>query len=129
GVLPKSKRGAAATERWARLPARIDELEVAMDETLEGAERIRRIVRDIKSVSTVDDSRREAVDVARVLESSVNIVSNEIRHRARLVRDMETMPRVVANSARLGQVFINVLLNAAQSIPEGNTSNNEIRIM
>src|SRR5262249_36332046 len=116
----------APDERFSKLPPRLDEVQAALDEALEGAERIRRIVRDVRSVSTVDDSRREVVDVPSVLESSLNIVGNEIRHRARLVRDFASVPRVVANPARLGQVFINILINAAQSIPEGNTSNNEI---
>jgi CheY-like chemotaxis protein len=49
-------------------------------------------------------------------------------HRARLVRDMGEVPPVEANEARLGQVFLNLIVNAAQAIPEGDTSKHEVRV-
>src|SRR4029079_16320146 len=52
----------------------------------EGAERVRTIVRDLKTFSRADDESAGPVDVQRVLEASVNMAWNEIRHRARLVR-------------------------------------------
>jgi len=52
-----------------------------------------------------------------------------IRHRARLVKDYGDVPFVDANEARLGQVFLNLIVNAAQAIPEGNTDKNEIRVV
>jgi CheY-like chemotaxis protein len=64
-----------------------------------------------------------------VLELAVSMVSNEIRHRARLVKDYGETPLVLADDARLGQVFINLLVNASQALPEGQTETNEIRIM
>jgi two-component system cell cycle sensor histidine kinase/response regulator CckA len=64
-----------------------------------------------------------------VLELAVNMAFNEIRHRARLVKDFGSVPFVDADDARLGQVFINLLVNAAQSLPEGNTDGNEIRLV
>jgi len=64
----------------------------------------------------------------RVLDSSVNIAWNEIRHRARLVKDYGDTPMVESNESRLGQVFLNLLLNAAHAIPEGETERNEIRV-
>ncbi len=103
-----------------------------MEETLrdarEGAERVRLIVRDLRTLSRGDDDRRAPTDVKPVLESSVNMVGNEIRHRARLRKDYQDVPLVEANEARLGQVFINLLLNAAQAIPEGQADRNEIRV-
>jgi len=54
---------------------------------------------------------------------------NEIRHRARLVKDYGDLPPVRANESRLGQVFLNLLVNAAQAIPEGAADRNEIRIV
>jgi CheY-like chemotaxis protein/anti-sigma regulatory factor (Ser/Thr protein kinase) len=54
---------------------------------------------------------------------------NEIRHRARLARDFGGVPRVEAEEARLGQVFLNLLLNAAQAITEGDVRSNEIRVV
>jgi CheY-like chemotaxis protein len=66
--------------------------------------------------------------VERVLDSSANIVSSEVSQRARLVKDYGGVPRVLANEARLGQVCLNLIVNAAQSIPEGHVDANEIRL-
>jgi CheY-like chemotaxis protein len=56
----------------------------------------------------------------------VTLAWNEIRHRARLVKAYQPVPEVWANEARLGQVFLNLLINAAQAIPEGAADRNEI---
>jgi CheY-like chemotaxis protein/anti-sigma regulatory factor (Ser/Thr protein kinase) len=57
------------------------------------------------------------------------MASTEIRHRARLVRDYTEPLGVSANEGRLGQVFLNLLVNAAQAIPEGDVERNEIRVV
>ncbi|WP_309893628.1 response regulator [Archangium sp.] len=96
-----------------------------------GAGRVRDIVRQLKMFSRAEeDARPEPVDVHRVLETAISMASNEIRHRARLVRDYtEPTPWVLANEGRLGQVFINLLVNAAHAIPEGGVERNEIRLV
>src|SRR6185312_9197102 len=53
---------------------------------------------------------------------------HEIRHRARLVKSLAEVPPVDANEARLGQVFLNLLVNAAQAIPEGQADKHEVRV-
>lgn len=94
----------------------------------EGADRIRRVVRELKTFSRSEDETRSAVDVESVIESSINMAFNEIRHRAELVRDFERMPPVIANRSQLGQVFLNLLVNAAQAIPEGRAAANRIGV-
>ena len=94
----------------------------------EGAERVRHIVRDLKLFSRSEDERLEPVEVRRVLESSLRMAWNEIRHRATLVKNYSEVPLVNANEARLGQVFLNLIVNAAQSIGEGRANENELRI-
>jgi CheY-like chemotaxis protein len=66
--------------------------------------------------------------VQRVLESSLRMAWNEIRHRARLVKEYARTPLVEANEARLGQVFLNLIVNAAQAIPEGDAAHNVVRL-
>src|SRR5262249_5424737 len=90
----------------------------AIAEAREGAERVRLIVRDLKTFSRVDEEVATLADVRRVLESAINMSFNEIRHRAQLVREYHDAPPVVANEGRLGQVFLNLLVNAAQAIPD-----------
>lgn len=106
-----------------------DQAQEALGDARQAAERVRVIVRDLKSFSRSDSESIGPVDVRRVVEATINMVWNEIRHRARLVKDFRPAPSVRANDARLGQVVLNLLLNAAQAIPEGNAAENEIRIV
>jgi PAS domain S-box-containing protein len=94
-----------------------------------GAERVCQIVRDLKVFSRADDPRKaRAIKVEPVLESSINICWNEIRYRAQLVKDYTELPLVDANESRLGQVFVNLLVNAAHATPEGQRDKHEIRV-
>ncbi|ATB33414.1 hybrid sensor histidine kinase/response regulator [Melittangium boletus] len=94
-----------------------------------GATRVRDIVRQLKMFSRGDeDSGLGPVDVHRVIETSIGMAVNELKHRARLVRDYGPPFRVEANEGRLGQVILNLLVNAAHAIPEGNVERNEVRI-
>ena len=111
------------------VPRRLEELQQALEEAREGAERVRKIVRDLKTFSRAEEDRREPVALPRVIESAVNMAWNEIRHRARLVKDYGPVPHVEASESRLGQVFLNLLVNAAQAIPEGRADHNEIRVV
>ncbi len=106
--------------------ASVDEL---LGEARNGAERIRTIVRDLKVLSRPDDERRTEIVVGKVLDSAVRMAWNEIRHRARLVRDFREVPRVWGNDARLGQVILNLLVNAAHSIREGDAAGNRITLL
>jgi PAS domain S-box-containing protein len=94
----------------------------------EGAERVRLIVRGLKAFSRADDESVGVIDPRRALDTSIELVSNDIRHRAQLVKDYDTLPAVWANEARLGQVFVNLLVNATQAIPAGAAAHNEIRV-
>jgi PAS domain S-box-containing protein len=95
----------------------------------EGAERVRLIVRDLKIFSRSPSEERSClVDVKIVMESSLRMAWNEVRHRARLVKLYGAVPGVEANEARLGQVFLNLIVNAAQALPEGRANFNEIRV-
>ncbi|HYI00289.1 hybrid sensor histidine kinase/response regulator [Hyalangium sp.] len=93
-----------------------------------GAERIRDIVKDLSSFARPTEKQSSQVNVQRVLELSVKMAMVEIRHRATVVRDYSEAPEIVADGAQLGQVFLNLLVNAAQSIPEGTAHQNEIRL-
>jgi signal transduction histidine kinase len=111
-------------------PSRLEELEQALADAREGAGRVKQVVRDLKTFSRGgDDVRRSRIDLRTVIESSINIAYSEIKYRARLVKDYGATPPVLANEGRLGQVFLNLLINAAQAIPEGRVDENEIRVV
>jgi PAS domain S-box-containing protein len=99
-----------------------------VSKALEGAERVRVIVRHLKTFSRADEERLGPVDIREVLETSIAMAGNEIRHRARLTRELEPVPAVRANEGRLAQVFLNLLVNAAQAMPEEQLEAGEIRV-
>jgi signal transduction histidine kinase/CheY-like chemotaxis protein len=117
---------AARTE--GRVGPWVDDLVQALREAYAGAERMRGIVRDVKTFARADGEGRGPVVLARVLEGAIAIVQNELRHRARVVREIADLPPVLGDEGRLGQVFVNLLLNAAQAITEGAAAANEVRI-
>jgi len=99
----------------------------ALGDAKDGGARVREIVRDLKTFSRPLDDVRRPIDVRRVLQSAIGLASNEIRHRAQLVVDPGDVPPVAASEHRLGQVLLNLLVNAAQAIPEGNPAANVVR--
>ncbi len=107
---------------------RLKDLAELASEARTGAERVRKIVRGLKAFSRTDQEQIGPHDVRVILETAINMSFNEIRHRARLVKELGAVPVVEVDEARLGQVFINLLVNAAQALPEGHADRNEIRV-
>jgi PAS domain S-box-containing protein len=107
--------------------ARDPELVRALSEARDGGLRVREIVRDLKAFSRADAQEHDAVDIRRVLQSALGLAQNEIRHRAKLDVDVGEIPPVVGSEHRIGQVLLNLLINAAQAIPEGRTGENLVR--
>jgi PAS domain S-box-containing protein len=98
-------------------------------EAADGAERIRKIVRGLQTFSRAEDEKRGIIELEPLLEVSISATLNEIRHRARLVREFGQTPLIEGDEGRLGQVFINLLMNAAQALRESEQATNEIRIV
>lgn len=98
-----------------------------IDQSLEGTDRVREIVRNLRAFSRADDSENTLVDVRAVIDSVLPMAEHAIVGRATVVKRYGDVPPVRANAARLGQVFLNLLVNAAQAISEPDESR-EIRI-
>jgi PAS domain S-box-containing protein len=114
---------------WQELPKdEVREVRELVEESLEGADRVRRIVGDLRSFSRHGDDRVTAVDVTAVIERALNMAMNEIRHRARVVLNLEPVPRVLGTESKLSQVVLNLLVNAAQAIEAGNVEQNSITV-
>jgi PAS domain S-box-containing protein len=116
------------TAPGAAVPAAHAELAFAIGEARDGAERVRKIVQGLRLFSRSEDEQRVPLALAGVLEAAIRLTSNEIRHRAQLVRELGPVPLVVADDSRLTQVFINLLVNAAHAIPEGRSDGNRITV-
>jgi signal transduction histidine kinase len=100
----------------------------ALRNAVECTAHIRDIVRDIKVFSRTDEQRVGPTDLHRVLDSSLRMAWNHIAHRARLIKDYGELPPVQGNEAELGQVLLNLIINAAQAIPEGQSGEHDIRV-
>jgi len=116
-----------------RLPASSDkamrELSEIVSDALEGADRIRRLVKQVQMVSPGQHEERLTVVALReALATAVALTENQIRHRARLVQDLDQDAYVRGDLERIEQLFVNLLLNAVQAIPEGHAGDNEIRV-
>jgi PAS domain S-box-containing protein len=107
----------------------LKEVQEALGEALEGGERVNEIVQDLRRFARGDDGKRAPVNVHAVLDLCGNIARSQLRHRAQLVKVYGELPPVMANESRLGQLFLNLIVNAAQAIPEGGeTKGHEVRL-
>jgi signal transduction histidine kinase/CheY-like chemotaxis protein len=99
----------------------------ALNDARGGAERIGRIVRELRVFGRgTPVPQRELTNPCEALESALKLTGNELRCRARLARVLEAVPPVLADPTQLTQVFVNVLLNAAQAIPEARTAGSTV---
>jgi signal transduction histidine kinase len=127
---PSRPPDSRASERpTTSVVARLNEVSARLHDALDGAERIRGIVLNVKTFSRASDDHRTFVDVRSVLDSSIKVVMSEIRQRARLVKEYENVPLVLANPGQLGQLFLNLLLNAAHAIERDDPEGNVIRVV
>ena len=85
-------------------------------ESLEGADRVKKIVQDLKSFSRADESEHKVVDIIAGLESTINIVWNELKYKTTLKKEYGNIPMTRCNPGQLNQVFMNILVNAAHAI-------------
>jgi len=111
------------------LAEELPEVRQVLTETQEGVRRIETIVRDLKTFSRADERGEvEAVNLKRMLSFAIKMVENQVRHRAQLSVDVAENLWVRGNEARLGQVFVNLLVNASHAIPDGAAQSHAIRV-
>lgn len=123
------KFAASAIDAKARARSpRLREAGTALAEAITGAERVRAIVADLKLFSRKSEELRDPVDVRRPLETALKMVGPDLRRKARVVQELaDGVPPVAADEARLGQIFLNLVVNALQALPD-EPERNEIRI-
>ena len=107
----------------------LEDTQEALQESLQAAERIRKIVKGMKSFSRADAEEPSPLDLVDVLEVAIGMSRTEVRHRATLVKDYGSLPPVFADEGRLAQVFINLIVNAAQCYPAGDAANHPIHLV
>ena len=119
---------AAAIGPSDRVRSRFEEIAEALADVQIAGSRISRIVADLSSFARPVVKASGRADLNEAINWALRATATELRHRARVVAELDPLPPVEADEARLGQVFVNLLVNAAHSIPPGNVSDNEVRV-
>jgi hemerythrin-like metal-binding protein/PAS domain S-box-containing protein len=89
-----------------------------VDESLEGASRARKIVQDLRDFSRIDKQERALFDLEAGMDATLNIVNNELKYKAEIIKEYAGLKPFECVGAQLNQVFMNLLVNAAQAIEE-----------
>ena len=105
-----------------------DEIRKSVEDAVDGARRVQRIVRDLKTFAGSLQDEVTRVDVRTAIDAALKLSANELRFRARVLREIAEVPPVRVNEARLTQVLLNLLMNAAHALPEGDASHHEVRV-
>ncbi len=110
-------------------PGMAERLKDMVSDAQTGAERIRLIIQHLSTFSEAPTDTTETVSLPRLIDLMSNMALGSTRDQATIVREYEPgLPDALGNEAQLGQVFFNLMLNAAQAIPAGNPDKNEIRL-
>jgi PAS domain S-box-containing protein len=117
-----------ASREAAALAGERPDLRESLVSAREGTDRVLGIVRDLKMLSRVHEPPDQAVDLREVLEAALAVAERVVRSKARVVRAYASVPLVRGPQGKLGQVFLNLLTNAADAIPEGSPASHTIRV-
>jgi len=116
-----SGRPGAASAGLASLPALFQECRIGLD-------RIRDVVKDLQRLSRQSEVRRETFSLNELLDESLSMARNQVEHRARVRKLYGDIGAVVGDRSALGQVLLNLILNASQALPEGRADANEVTL-
>jgi two-component system NtrC family sensor kinase len=89
-----------------------------MDDTVEGVERISKIVAGLKSFARVDESEDQVIDLNECIETTLRVVWNELKYKCNVQKQLGDLPPIIGNPGQMNQVVMNLLVNAAQAIPK-----------
>jgi two-component system NtrC family sensor kinase len=97
------------------------DIENLVSESCDGADRVRKIVQNLKEFSHIDKEEKTTADLNKGLESTLNIAWSEIKYKAKVEKEYGDIPEVLCYPSELNQIFLNILVNAAQAIEEQGT--------
>jgi len=117
-VEPESLEGLFKTRKKLKLDLLLEDVEELITESLDGAERVKEIVLNLKNFSRVDAAEQTETDLNECLESTLKIVWNEIKYKATVEKNFGDIPPVHCYPQQLNQVFMNLIVNAAHAIED-----------
>jgi signal transduction histidine kinase len=89
-----------------------------LDESIEGLERVKDIVKGLKQFSHVDSNEKQWFDINDCVTTTLNLVSNELKYHCNIEKNLNPLPKVLINFGKISQVLTNLLINAGQAISE-----------
>jgi signal transduction histidine kinase len=117
-LAPEQRGAARAALPDVDLRFILDDLPQLLGQSKEGVARVVKIVRDLRDFSYVDRPEWQQVDLHDCLESTLNLVSHELKYKATVERHYGTLPKITCMPFQINQVVMNLLINAVQAIPE-----------
>src|SRR5581483_11789054 len=107
---------------------RLADVEAALGDALDGAERVRKVVKNLRALSREETTRPETIQLKTALDAALEVTAAEVRPQAKLVCDLRETPLVDVNRSQLSQVLANLVTNAAQSVARRAGSDGLIKI-
>lgn len=122
-LLPAHERVSAIQELKQKIDLGYvtDDISDLLQESQEGLKRVRQIVQDLKDFSHVDSGKWAWADLHKGIDSTLNIVHNEVKYKTQVIKEYGDIPEVECCLSQLNQVFMNLLVNAAQAMKERGT--------
>jgi two-component system NtrC family sensor kinase len=124
----KDQQGAAdVVASWEKIRTETNfafmggDIDNLLKESMEGTQKIGKIVADLRTLASPDRGMMNSVNIETLTESMLNIVHNEIKYKAELKKEYGALPLIVCNPQEIGQVFVNLFINAAQAIKDKGT--------
>ncbi|MHB1184708.1 MAG: ATP-binding protein [Desulfobulbia bacterium] len=106
----------AALRKKLKIDYIMDDAVHLVEESLDGAGRVKKIVQGLKNFSRIDQAERLAADINECLDTTLNIIWNELKYKCEVKKEYGELPLIVCNPQQLNQMFMNILVNAAQAI-------------
>lgn len=108
-------------EQKTKVDLIMEDMADLVKESMEGATRVANIVRDLKTFSRVDQFELRSIDLNKTLDTAIHILWNELKYKVNIVKEYGDLPAVKCFPEKLSQVFMNILMNAAQAIEDKGT--------
>lgn len=113
---PETSEQLAVLRQKLKIPIILEDFHQVIEESVEGAERIKKIVLDLKCFSRTETTETALADINECLKSALGIVHNELKYKAQVTCEYGELSPTLCNKQKLGQVFINLLINAGHAI-------------
>lgn len=119
---PEGAAAAAAIKKQIDYDFLKEDIALLFKESKDGLERVKRIVQDLRDFSRIDSAQEwQRANLQTCLDTTLNVATNEIKHKADVVKNYADIPEVECLPSQLNQVFLNLMVNAAQAIPTHGT--------